>query len=119
MLRSRRFLALVLVTGLYVAFGRRAGRFGLVAYLLNAFALAALVGVEFVINLVFVELRTDTIDFLRAGPLRVALTVEFILFLVGNLAFAVAIIRTRRDPHHALGPVRRRCCSGVPPSFRA
>ena len=29
-------MALALITGLYVAFGRRAGRFGLVAYLLNA-----------------------------------------------------------------------------------
>jgi hypothetical protein len=36
-------LALALVTALYVAFGRRAGAFGLVAYLLNAFALSALV----------------------------------------------------------------------------
>ena len=32
-------LALALVTALYFAFGRRTGTFGLVAYLLNAFAL--------------------------------------------------------------------------------
>ena len=32
-------LALALVTALYLAFGRRTGTFGLIAYLLNAFAL--------------------------------------------------------------------------------
>ena len=51
-------LALVLVIGLYMAFGRRGGTIGLAAFLLNAFALVALVGVEFVINLVFAELPT-------------------------------------------------------------
>ena len=61
-------LALALITALYFAFGRRAGTFGLVAYLLNAFALAALVGVEFVINLVFAELPDHTIETL--GPAR-------------------------------------------------
>ena len=53
-------LALALVTALYFAFGRRTGIFGLVAFLLNAFALSALVGVEFVINLVFRDLPADT-----------------------------------------------------------
>jgi hypothetical protein len=60
-------LALALVTTLYVAFGRRSGIFGLVAYLLNAFALAALVGVELVINLVFADLPEATDETLRAG----------------------------------------------------
>src|SRR3954447_13719632 len=58
-------LALALVTALYLAFGRRAGIFGLVAYLLNALALASLVGVEFVINLVFHDLPAETIQALR------------------------------------------------------
>jgi len=55
-------LALALVTALYLAFGRRTGAFGLVAYLLNGFALSALVGVEFVINLVFRELPGATVQ---------------------------------------------------------
>ena len=46
-------LALAFVTALYLAFGRRTGTFGLISYLLNAFALEALVCVEFVINIVF------------------------------------------------------------------
>ena len=74
-------LALALVTALYFAFGRRTGTFGLVAYLLNAFALSALVGVEFVINLVFADLPKHTVDALRDGPLGTALTVASIAFL--------------------------------------
>ncbi len=91
-------LALALVTALYFAFGRRTGTFGLVAYLLNAFALSALVGVEFVINLVFRELPADTIAALRAGSLGIALTAASILFLLGTLAFVTALLRTREVP---------------------
>jgi len=60
-------LALALVTALYLAFGRRTGTFGLVAFLLNAFSLAALVGVEFVINLVFRDIPDDTVQVLRTS----------------------------------------------------
>jgi hypothetical protein len=109
-------LALALVTGLYLAFGRRAGRFGLVAYLINAFALAALVGVEFVINLVFAELPPDTIEALRAGPLGVALTVASVVFLLGTLAFAVAMIRTRELP---TAPLAVYAIGAVPVALRA
>ena len=91
-------LALVLVVGLYVAFGRRVGRLGLVAFLVNAFALVALVGVEFVINLVFAELPTSTVDTLREGPLGVALTAASILFLLGTLGFVATMIRGRELP---------------------
>src|SRR5215207_9190926 len=109
-------LALALITGLYLAFGRRAGRFGLVAYLLNAFALVTLVGVEFVINLVFAELPTSTIDAPRDGPLGIALTVASISFLVGTIAFAVAMIRTREVPAM---PLAIYAIGAVPVSFRA
>jgi hypothetical protein len=109
-------LALALITGLYLAFGRRSGRFGLCAYLLNAFALAALVGVEFVINLVFAELPTNTIDALRDGALGVALTVASISFLTGTFAFAVAMIRSRQVP---IAPLALYALGAVPVSFRA
>ena len=109
-------LALALTTGLYLAFGRRSGRFGLVAYLLNAFALAALVGVEFVINLVFAELPTSTVDALRDGPLGVALTLASISFLTGTFAFAAAMIRSRLVP---IAPLALYALGAVPVSFRA
>ncbi|MBK8447868.1 MAG: hypothetical protein IPL41_14605 [Micropruina sp.] len=91
-------LALAFVTGLYFAFGRRTGTFGLVAYLLNSFALAALIGVEFVINLVFREIPSDTVVALLAGPLGLALSAASVLFLLGTLAFVAAMLRTHEVP---------------------
>ena len=109
-------LALALVTALYVAFGRRTGTFGLVAYLLNAFALSALVGVEFVINLVFRELPADTIAALRAGSLGIALTAASILFLLGTLAFVATMLRTREVP---VAPLVLYAVGAIPISLRA
>ena len=109
-------LALALVTGLYFAFGRRGGTFGLVAYLTNAFALAALVGVEFVINLVFAELPDATRDELLAGPLGAALIVVSVLFLLGTLAFVATIYRTGEVPRV---PLALYALGAVPVSLRA
>jgi hypothetical protein len=52
--------------------------------------------VEFVINLVFAELPTSTVDALREGPLGIALTVASILFLLGTLAFVATMISPAR-----------------------
>ena len=109
-------LALAFVTALYLAFGRRTGTFGLVAYLLNAFALAALVGVEFVINLVFRDLPAVTIAALRDGSLGIALTAASILFLLGTLAFVTAMLRTREVP---TAPLVLYAVGAVPISLRA
>ena len=109
-------LALALVTALYLAFGRRTGIFGLVAFLLNAFALSALVGVEFVINLVFRELPADTVAALRDGSLGIALTAASILFLLGSLAFVTAMLRTREVP---TAPLVLYTVGAVPVSLRA
>ena len=109
-------LALALVTGLYLAFGRRTGIFGLVAFLLNAFALSALVGVEFVVNLVFRDLPADAGAALRAGSLGIALTAASILFLFGTLAFVTAMLRTREVP---AAPLVLYALGAVPISLRA
>jgi hypothetical protein len=109
-------LALALVTALYLAFGRRAGTFGLVAFLLNAFALSALVGVEFVINLVFNDLPDHTIGALRDGTLGIALTAASILFLLGTLAFVAAMLRSREVP---TTPLVLYAVGAVPVSLRA
>jgi hypothetical protein len=109
-------LALALVTALYLAFGRRAGTFGLVAFLLNGFALAALVGVEFVINLVFHELPDHTGDTLREGSLGIALTVVSIAFLLGTLAFVGAMHLSRAVP---TAPLVLYAVGAVPVSLRA
>jgi hypothetical protein len=109
-------LALALVTALYFAFGRRTATFGLVSFLLNAFALSALVGVEFVINLVFIDLPGATVQLLRAGSLGVALTATSVLFLLGTLAFVTALLRGRAIP---AAPLVLYAVGAIPVSLRA
>ena len=109
-------LALVLVTALYLAFGRRTGTFGLVAFLLNGFSLAALIGVEFVINLVFADLPDHTIDALRGGTLGVALTVASVSFLLGTLTYVAAMLRSQRVP---TAPLALYAVGAVPVALRA
>ena len=109
-------LALAFISALYVRFGRRAGTFGLVAYLLNAVALASLVGVEFVINLVFNDLPKSTVDDLRAGALGIALTAASVLFLIGTLTFVAAMIQSREIP---TAPLAMYAVGAVPVSLRA
>jgi hypothetical protein len=109
-------LALALVTALYLAFGRRTGTFGLIAFLLNAFSLAALVGVEFVINLVFADLPDHTVAALRHGTLGVALTVASISFLLGTLAYVAALLRSREVP---AAPLLLYAVGAVPIALRA
>lgn len=84
---------LALVAALYLAFGRRGGALGLAAFLLYAFSLAALTGVEFVINLVLADLPRHTVDALRAGTLGIALTVASASFLLGTVAFVATLLR--------------------------
>jgi hypothetical protein len=95
-------LALGLVVGLFLAFGRRAGLFGAVAFVLNFIALASLEGVEVVINLVFAKVPVETIMALRAGPLGLLLTVSSMLFLVASLAFVISLFMARSVPRVAL-----------------
>ena len=109
-------MALAFVAALFLAFGRRTGTFGLVAFLLNTFALALLVGVEFVINLVFNQLPASTVETLRAGPLGIALTVASMAFLLGTLAFVAAMLRAGELPKVPLGLY---AIGAVPVSLRA
>jgi hypothetical protein len=109
-------LALAFVAALYLAVGRRTGTFGLIAFLVNAFALSALVGVEFVINLVFADLPMSTVDALRGGSLGIALTAVSIVFLLGSLAFVTAMIRSREVP---VAPLVLYAIGAVPVALRA
>jgi hypothetical protein len=84
-------LALGLVVGLFLAFGRRAGLFGTIAFIINFIALVSLEGVEVVINLVFSKLPLTTITDLRAGPLGLVLVVSSLLFLIGTFGFVISL----------------------------
>ncbi|SFU23403.1 hypothetical protein [Mesorhizobium sp. YR577] len=109
-------LALGFVIGLFMAFGRRAGLFGLVAFAMNFIALASLEGVEVVINLIFAKLPLETIVELRAGPLGLMLTVASILFLVGSLAFVASMFAGKGVPRI---PLILYAVGVVPIAFRA
>jgi hypothetical protein len=91
-------LALGLIVGLFLAFGRRTGLLGTAAFVANFLALASLEGVEVVINLVFSKLPLTTIAELRAGPLGIVLVASSLLFLFGTLAFAVSLAVAGRVP---------------------
>src|SRR5947209_4312438 len=65
-------LAIILVVGLGAIALRQSSRFSSIALTLNILGLAAVTGVEWVINLVFVELDPAQIAALRAGPLGTA-----------------------------------------------
>ncbi|TPJ50383.1 hypothetical protein FJ942_11220 [Mesorhizobium sp. B2-4-2] len=109
-------LALGLVVGLFLAFGRRAGLFGTIAFVINFVALASLVGVEAVINLVFSKLPLTTIVELRAGPLGLALVASSVLFLVGTLAFVISLAVARGVPRI---PLALYLIGAVPIALRA
>ncbi|WP_206622085.1 MULTISPECIES: hypothetical protein [unclassified Mesorhizobium] len=109
-------LALGLVVGLFLAFGRRAGLFGISAFVINFVALASLVGVEVVINLVFSKLPLTTIIELRAGPLGLALVVSSFLFLLGTLAFVISLVVARGVPRI---PLALYLIGAVPIALRA
>lgn len=91
-------MALGLVTGLFLAFGRRAGTFGTIAFVLHFISLASLEGVEVVINMVFSKLLMETIADLRAGPLGLVLTISSLLFLFSTLAFVISLAISKSVP---------------------
>lgn len=86
--------AIGFMLGLYLACrGRRSGLLtvGLIASLASV---SALVGVEFVINLVFAYLEPSQVETLRAGPLGTALTVASILFILAAVVYAAGLWRS-------------------------
>lgn len=95
-------MALGLVTGLFLAVGRRAGLFGAIAFVSHFLALASLEGVEVVINLIFSRLPMEVIADLRDGPLGVVLTVTSLLFLFSALAFVAMLVMARDVPRVSL-----------------
>lgn len=109
-------LALGLVIGLFLASRRRAGWFGLTAFVLNFVALASLVGVEVVINLIFSKLPAETIADLRAGPLGMLLVATSLLFLIGTITFVISLLAAREVPR---APLALYLIGAVPVAMRS
>jgi hypothetical protein len=86
--------AIGFIIGLYIA--RRGNRSGLltVGFVASLASVSALVGVEFVINLVFAYLEPAQVEALRAGPLGTALTIVSILFILAAVVYAAGLWRS-------------------------
>lgn len=94
--------AIGLVIGIYLLISRKAGVLGTSGAVLSVTSLAGLVGVEFVLNLVFPYVDRGVITILRAGPLGIALTAVSVLFLLGTVVFMLALWRTSVVPKGAV-----------------
>ncbi|MFD5423644.1 hypothetical protein ACFWJT_37225 [Streptomyces sp. NPDC127069] len=84
-------LGLFLVTGLFLADRRSTGSLGTVGYALNSLGMAGLLGVEFILNLVFPELAKPQITTLLNGLTGTVFTFSSILFLVGAATLGAAL----------------------------
>jgi hypothetical protein len=95
-------MAIGLIVGIYVATPAIRGRLGSIGVVLYVASLVALVGVEFVINLVFPYVAPEIIGELRAGPLGIAFTVASVSFLLGTISFYSALWRVAGSPKVAI-----------------
>ena len=94
--------AIGLVIGIYLLTSPKAGALGASGAVLSVTSLAGLVGVEFVLNLVFPYVEPGVIMALRSGPLGIALTAVSMLFLLGAMVFMTALWRTSSAPRGAV-----------------
>jgi hypothetical protein len=94
--------AIGLVIGIFLMISRKAGALAVSGAVLTVTALAGLVGVEFVLNLVFPYLDPALIMPLRAGPLGIALTAVSVLFLLGTVVLMSALWRNSSAPKGAV-----------------
>lgn len=91
-------LAIILVVGLAAVAMRQSSKYSSVALAVNVIGLAAVTGVEWVINLVFVVLDPAQIAALRAGPLGTAFVAASMIFLLGSILYCLALLRDGLAP---------------------
>jgi hypothetical protein len=91
-------LAIILVVGLAALAMRQSSKYSAVALAVNVLGLAAATGVEWVINLVFVELDRAQIGMLLGGPLGTAFMAAPLIFLVGSILYCSALLRDGKAP---------------------
>jgi hypothetical protein len=77
---------------------RQSSKYSSVALALNVLGLAAATGVEWVINLVFVQLDGAQIGMLRSGPLGTAFLAASMIFLLGSILYCSALLRDGKAP---------------------
>ena len=94
--------AIGLVIGMYLLISGKVGTLAASGAVISVMSLAGLVGVEFVLNLVFPYIGQDVVAVLRSGPLGIALTVVSMLFLLGTVMFMLALWGTSSVPKGAI-----------------
>jgi hypothetical protein len=94
--------AIGLVIGMYLLISGKVGTLAASGAVISVMSLAGLVGVEFVLNLVFPYIGQDVVSVLRSGPLGIALTGVSILFLLGTVIFMLALWVTSSVPKSAI-----------------
>lgn len=87
-----------LLIGLYATIRERTGRLGLTGYALNSLGLAGVVGCEYVVNFVFPNVSPATVAELLDGLTGAVFTGTQVVFLVGALLFATALVRAGQPP---------------------
>ena len=94
-------LGLFVLAGAYLWQREESGRLGGIGYVVNAFGLALIVGVEFSTNYILAFLDADVVKELFAGPTRPAFLAIGVVFLVGVVIFTIATIRAGVFPRPA------------------
>ena len=94
--------AIGLVIGMYLLISGKVGTLAASGAVISVMSLAGLVGVEFVLNLVFPYIGQDVVSVLRSGPLGIALTVVSMFFLLGTVIFMLALWGTSSVPKGAI-----------------
>ena len=94
--------AIGLVIGMYLLISGKVGTLAASGAVISVMSLAGLVGVEFVLNLVFPYIGQDVVAVLRSGPLGIAFTVVSMIFLLGTVIFMFALWRTSSVPKGAI-----------------
>ena len=93
---------LLLLTGLFLAAHQRTGALGTLGYTLNFLGLAGLLGVEYILNLVFPELTKAQITTLTNGLTGTMFTATSIIFLAGAIIFGATLWQTKQTPRAAV-----------------
>ncbi|GAA2985549.1 hypothetical protein [Actinokineospora diospyrosa] len=92
---------LVLMIGLYLVHTRPT-RGLTIGFVLNVAGLGAVLGVEYILNLVYPQLDPALVRELNAGFTGKGLLVSSVVFLIGILAFGIALIAARQVPRAAI-----------------
>ncbi|MFJ8623681.1 hypothetical protein ACIRD3_12665 [Kitasatospora sp. NPDC093550] len=93
---------LLLITGLYLADRQRSGTLGVVGYTLNFLGMAGLLGVEYILNLVFPELAEAQIASLLGGLTGAMFKASSIVFLLGAVILGASMWRAGQAPRLAV-----------------